>query len=192
MAPYCVRDYDLYSKNVCPISSFTLEVNDTNSRPSISSSSGCMATVSDGLWATLGEAAIVFQDLPYWIVQRLLTFFLFLSRYRVDVPGFHMEEPDILDLDLGTFLKPEFALGVTMTMSSILGSPDGWFLWSTISPSACLPLIQGTYVALLPHGLDIIGFSTSLGSGASENGAEGSWLFELHKKKKIIDTKQIK
>lgn len=115
---------------------FTLEVNETNSRPSTSSSSGCKATASDGLRTTLGEAvvaaaALAFHSFPRELAQRLLIFFFFLrshgDAFGVDV----VEVGEVVDMAFGVW-------------SSSVGSTGGRFSTSTSSPRACLPLMQGT------------------------------------------------
>lgn len=140
------------------ICSFTFEVNDTNSRPSTSSSSGCIATVNDGLWTTVGEAAAGFHSFPREFAQRLLILF-FLLRYSGDDPG--VDIVGVLDIPLGVT-----CLGVTLTAGvSSLGSTSGGFWTSTSSPRACLPLKQGTYGSSWAA-VDIMGFRTSLVSGS--------------------------
>ncbi len=122
----------------------TFEVNDTNSRPSTSSSSGCIPTVNDGLWTTVGEAAAAFHSLPREFAQRLFILFLLL-RYPGDDSGVDAGEVGVMDIALGVTLRPCCTLGVTqMLWVSSLGSTSGRFWTSTSSPSACFPLIQGT------------------------------------------------
>lgn len=158
---------------------FTFEVNDTNSRPSTSSSSGCIATVNDGLWTTAGEESTAFQSLPREFAQRLFTLFFFLWG---DDPGVDLEDAGLTDFALGVVctFEPCCASGVTLMLSfSSLGSISGRFWTSTSSPSACLPLIQGTYESSLPAGLDIMGFSTNLVSCTFDTETGTMWFFVL-------------
>ena len=156
----------------------TFEVNDTNSRPSTSSSSGCIATVNDGLWTTVGEAAAAFHSLPLELPQRLLIF-LFLLRYWGDDLGVDAEEEGVLEVALGNFhtSKTGCFSGVTQLALVSFVSTRGRFWTSTSSPSACLPLIQGTYCSPVLAGLDIIGFNTGLVSCALDK--EAASLFVL-------------
>lgn len=147
---------------------FTFEVNDTNSRPSISSISGCIAPVSDGLRTTVEEAAAVLHSLPRKFDQRLFIFFLLLQN-RGDDPGVDVEELAVTDLALGDIhtFKPCCTSGATLVAAlSCLGAT------STSSPRACLPLMQGTYGSSFLAGLDIMGFSTNRVSCTFDREAE--------------------
>lgn len=139
----------------------TFEIKDTNNRPSTSSSSGCIATVNDGLWATVGEGAAAFQSLPREFPQRLLILFLFLW-YLGDDPGVDAVELGVTDVAVGAALQPRCASGVLLTsLVSSLGFTHGRSWTSTSSPRACLPLMQGTYGSFLPAVVDMMGFRTS-------------------------------
>lgn len=145
----------------------TFEVNDTNSRPSTSSSSGCIATVNDGLWCTVGEAAGAFHILPREFAQRLLIFFLFL-RDLGDDPGVDFEEIGVVDI---------------AAWLSSLCSTSGRCWTSTSSPRACFPLIQGTKGSSLVEEVDIMGFRTSLVSCSLEREAGTVGFFALEDSK---------
>lgn len=131
---------------------FTFEVNDTNSRPSTSSSSGCIATVNDGLWNTVGEAAAAFHSLPLELVQRLLIFFLLLW-FPGDDPWIGVEVAGVLVIAV-----KGSSMGSSVGFS--VGSTSGRFWTSTSSPRECLPLKQGIYGSSPVEG-DMMGFRTS-------------------------------
>lgn len=171
---------------------FTFELNDTNNRPSTSSSSGCIATVNDGLWATLGETSESFHSLPLEFPQRLFTLLLFL-RYLGDDPGEDAEGVELADNAEGVPPDSCWAFGVMLTgWISSLGS----ILWlsstSTRSPRAWLPLIQGTYSLSFLEFADIMGFRTSLVGLGAETGTVRSFglLVEKKKKKEVMHVYQ--
>lgn len=139
----------------------TFEIKDTNNRPSTSSSSGCIATVNDGLWTTVGEGVAAFQSLPREFAQRLLILFLFLWHLGDD-PGVDAVEVGVTDVSVGADLQPRCASGVLLTsLVSSLCFTHGCSWTSTSSPRACLPRMQGTYGSFLPAVVDIMGFRTS-------------------------------
>lgn len=165
---------------------FTFELNDTNNRPSTSSSSGCIATVNDGLWATLGEAVESFHSLPLEFPQRLFTLLLFL-RYLGDDPGEDTEGVELADNAEGVPPDSCWAFGVMLTgWISSLGSTLGLSSTSTRSPRAWLPLIQGTYSLFLLEFVDIMGFRTSLVGLGAETGTVRSFGLLVEKKKKRL------
>lgn len=91
---------DMEISRVQSIQCFTFEVNDTNSRPSTSSSSGCIATVNDGLSNTVGGAATAFHSLPREFAQRLFILF-FLLRSPVEELGLGVKEVGVIAIGLG-------------------------------------------------------------------------------------------
>lgn len=154
-------------------------MNDTNSRPSTSSSSGCIATVNDGLWTTVGEAEVAFHSLPREFTQRLLILFLLL-RYPGDEPGVDIEDVGVKDVALGVTVVHFCMLGVTPTQwFSSLASTSGRFWTTTSSPRACLPLPHRTYGSFFLEGVNIMGFRTSLVSFSFGREAEVLCVFML-------------
>lgn len=149
-------------------------MNDTNSRPSTSSSSGCIATVNDGLWTTVGEAAVAFQSFTREFAERLLIFLFFL-RHPGDDVRVDVADVGVTDAFLGVAVLHFCTLGVTLTLwFPSLGSAHGLFWTSTSSPRACLPVPYRAYSSLL-EGVNMMGFRTTLVSFSfgRETGAFG-------------------
>lgn len=128
---------------------FTLESNEAKTRPSTSSSSGCVPRVNEGRWDCSGE--------PF--PQREFTLLLFLPHLGDD------PAKDATGVELATGV--DAATGVppaTPTGRASFVSTPSFSLSSTrtSSPRAWLPLTQGTYSSFVLDLVDMMGLSTSL------------------------------
>lgn len=164
---------------------FTFESNDAKTRPSTSSSSGCVPWVNNGRRASSGELVEPFHSPSFEFPQRLFTLFLFLQHLGDDPAKDASGVELAVGVDSATGVPPATLMGWAPLIST---QSFSFSSTRTSSPRAWLPLIHCTYSSFVLDLVDIMGFRTSLVWLSVVTGSTWSfwWLNKNRRKERLI------